>query len=141
MIPKVDRAGIIPFYINDEQEIVMMFMVPSDPEYGGSDFQIAKGKVDPGEQHEEAAIREGEEELGLIKSNMISDVHFLGKFLGRMHIYTVQVESPTNFNRPHYETAQVGWLTNDQFQTIGRELHRPLVDRAVSYIETRMIKR
>jgi 8-oxo-dGTP pyrophosphatase MutT (NUDIX family) len=141
MTGKVDRAGIIPFYLNDEGEIVMMFMIPSDPEFGGADFQIAKGKVDPGEQHEEAAVREGEEELGLIKSNMISDVHFLGKFLGRMHIYTVQVQSPTNFNRPHYETGQVGWLTNEQFQQIGRDLHKPIVDRAENYIQTRMLNK
>lgn len=140
MTGKVDRAGIIPFYVTDDGDVLMMFMIPSDPEYGGSDFQIAKGKVDPGENHEEAAVREGEEELGLIQANMIGDVHFLGKFLGRMHIHVVQVKSPTNFNRPHYETAQVGWLTNDKFQQIGRDLHKPIVDRAYSYIVQRMIR-
>lgn len=139
--PKVDRAGIIPFYVNDDAEIMMMFMIPSDPEYGGSDFQIAKGKVDPGEQHEEAAIREGAEELGLVQANMIGEVHFLGKFLGRMHIYVVQVSSPTNFDKPHYETAQVGWLTNEGFQRIGRDLHKPIVDRADNYIIHRMLPR
>lgn len=139
MTKKVDRAGMIPFYVTDEGEILMMFMVPSDPTYGGSEFQIAKGKVDEGENHEAAAIRECEEELGLKMSNVISDVHFLGKYLGRMHIYIVQVESLSDFNPPHFETGQVGWLSPDHFEEEGRELHRPLVHAAQLYIKEKIL--
>lgn len=140
MTKKVDRAGMIPFYVNDDNEVVMMFMIPSDHEYGGSQFQIAKGKVDPGETHEGAAIREAEEELGLLQTNYASDVHFLGQYLGRMYIYIVEINSLINFNQPHHETAQVGWLTLEQFKNIGRELHEPLVYEAERYIREKMIK-
>jgi hypothetical protein len=38
----------------------MMFFIPSDPDFGGYKFQIAKGRVDQ-ESHQNAAIREAEE--------------------------------------------------------------------------------
>lgn len=140
MTGKVDRAGIIPYYVTEDDEILMMFMIPSDPSYGGSQYQIAKGKVDPGESHETAAVREGEEELGLLPSNMKGDVDFVGVFLGRMHIYTVEVSSLTDFKQPHYETGQVGWLTIDQFLEIGRDLHHAVVERVYSQITRKMGK-
>jgi 8-oxo-dGTP pyrophosphatase MutT (NUDIX family) len=40
----------------------MMFFIPSDPDFGGYKFQIAKGRVDQ-ENHQNAAIREAEEEI------------------------------------------------------------------------------
>lgn len=139
MTKKVDRAGMIPFYVNDDNEIVMMFMVPSDHEYGGSQFQIAKGKVDPGESYEEAAIREAEEELGLLQRNYATDVHFVGRYLGRMYIHVVQIKSLIDFQQPHHETAQVGWLTYQQFKEIGRELHEPLVYESERYIREKIL--
>jgi 8-oxo-dGTP pyrophosphatase MutT (NUDIX family) len=42
-----------------------MFFI-SDPDFGGYKFQIAKGRVDQ-ENHQNAAIREAEEEIGLTK--------------------------------------------------------------------------
>jgi len=140
MTTKVDRAGMIPFYVTDEGEILMMFMIPSDPTYGGAEFQIAKGKVDPGENYETAAVREAEEELGLLMTNTINDVYFMGRYLGRMYIHIVQVKSVTDFNAPHYETGQVGWLTKDQFMNIGRDLHKPIVEQAYYFITERILQ-
>ena len=61
----VYRAGTIP-YVNEGGEIKMMFMIPSNSEYGGDQAQIAKGKVEDGETTEFAAIREAKEELGAV---------------------------------------------------------------------------
>ena len=62
------RAGIVPYFI-DNNQIYVYLMIPSDPAYGGTEPQIAKGRVEE-EGEEEAAIREGEEELGLIRANI-----------------------------------------------------------------------
>ena len=55
------KAGIIPYYIDEDGIPMMMFMVPSNPNYGGTEYQIAKGHIDKGETHYKAAIREGKE--------------------------------------------------------------------------------
>jgi 8-oxo-dGTP pyrophosphatase MutT (NUDIX family) len=47
----------------------MMFFIPSDPDFGGYKFQIAKGRVDR-RITSNAAIREAEEEIGLDKENI-----------------------------------------------------------------------
>jgi hypothetical protein len=47
------RAGTIPYIIEDG-EVKMMFMRPSNSEYGGDAFQLAKGKVEDGESNYEA---------------------------------------------------------------------------------------
>ena len=42
-----DRGGVVPYYIKDGT-ILMMFMKPSDKNFGGERFQIAKGKIEKG---------------------------------------------------------------------------------------------
>ena len=112
-----------------------MFMKPSDPNYGGDDWQIAKGRFDEGEDDPQAvAIREGSEELGLRESN-IKKVDFLGKFLGKTFIYTCEVESMGNFGEFHFETGATVWLTADEFKDYGRELHRKIVAEAAKAVE------
>lgn len=129
MREKVYRAGVIPFYINNEGEIEMFFMVPSDTKYGGDSPQFCKGKVEKGETDEEAAIREAEEELGLKTSN-VDWFSYLGIFLGRTHIYICEVQDKEDFNEPHFETASTHWLTLKEFEKFGRELHRPVIREA-----------
>lgn len=130
------RGGVIPYYI-DKQEIKMMFMMPSVAKYGGKTFQIAKGKQDPGETLFVTAMREGQEELGLFRGN-VEQVHLLGTFLGRTEVYIAEVKdpSPTMFGDPTEETEEVAWMTPEQFNQEGRELHRPVIKAA-----TRMIKK
>ena len=65
----VYRAGVIPFIFEGDQ-LLMMFMRPSHPDYGGDQLQIAKGKVEDNEDTKETALREGREELGLFKGNI-----------------------------------------------------------------------
>lgn len=132
---KIDRSGVMPYYI-DEEQIKILFMRPSDPKYGGDVFQIAKGKHEDGETAEEAGLREANEELGLYKGN-IKHLHELGKFLGRTTMYVAEINDPEMFGDPRFETKETKWMTPDEFQSEGRDLHKPVVKAAVRYIESR----
>ena len=125
---KIWRAGLIPYYINEETgDIEMMFMIPSDQQYGGSAPQIAKGRIEDDEDEKETAIREAKEELGLIPANIVGDVEYLGVHLGRTHVYTCRVHSKELFGVFSFETEAVVWLTENEFHVHGRDIHRPLV--------------
>lgn len=119
------RAGLIPYVVEDDQ-IVMMFMRPSDPDYGGDRFQIAKGKVEDDENDLQAAIREAQEELGLFHGNVIS-THQVGQFMGRTTIFVSKVRDKDLFDDPHFETGDTKWMTLEQFIDSGRDLHKPVV--------------
>jgi 8-oxo-dGTP pyrophosphatase MutT (NUDIX family) len=128
------KAGIIP-WIEENGIIQMMFMIPSDPHYGGPNPQIAKGGVDMGEDTKTAAIREGNEELGLLESN-IDEVTFITteKITGLDETYTItiyaaKVKDKKNFTSPHFETGKTMWLTNKEFQKVGRKIHKGFVSQ------------
>lgn len=133
MTEKIDRAGIIPYYFKGN-EILMLFMKPSDANYGGPEYQIGKGKVDPGETPQEAALREGREELGLFKGN-IAHLENLGKFLGRTTIFIAEIKQVDMFGDTDDETEQVKWMAESEFLNKGRRLHRPIVQATVRRIK------
>lgn len=122
---KVYRAGLIPYCVSDGQ-IEMLFMQPSNPEFGGSDFQIAKGRVEDGEDTQVTAIREACEELGLLKGNIIRTEE-VGVFMGRTTVYVSKIKIKDMFGAPSFESANVRWMTLTQFMDEGRELHKPVV--------------
>lgn len=131
-----NKAGVIPFVIRPDGTTLMMFMTPSDPSYGGPRPQIAKGGIDAGEDAQEAAIREGEEELGLLRNNIVS-MHAIQPVTVSglsatytMSIYAVRVKDQSAFSTPHFETGAVHWLTLEQFAHRGRKNQLPLVTSA-----------
>lgn len=124
----VFRAGTIP-YIVENGQVLMMFMKPSNPDYGGDTFQIAKGKVEDGEEVKTAALREAKEELGLFIGNVILTEE-LGVFMGRTSVYVAKVKNRDMFGEPSFETSEVAWMTVEQFCETGRDLHRPVVKAA-----------
>jgi 8-oxo-dGTP pyrophosphatase MutT (NUDIX family) len=129
----VYRAGMIPYLIEDG-EVLMMFMKPSETQYGGDQFQLCKGVVEDDDlDTRTAALREGAEELGL-RSENIQSVTELGNFLGRTTVFIARVADQTNFDKPHYETDEVTWLTCDQFLKVGRDLHKDIVQLAEQVI-------
>ncbi len=130
---KIYRAGVIPYYI-EKDEIKMLFMKPSDPSFGGKEFQIAKGKVDTGENNEEAGFREAREELGLFSGNVLERTD-LGSFLGRTRIYLAKISDPKMFGDPCDETAEVKWMTPSEFEKSGRSIHKPVIKAARRKIE------
>lgn len=130
---KIYRAGVIPYIIIDG-EIKMMFMKPSDVKYGGDVFQIAKGKTEEGETMKQAAFREASEELGLFSGNVLRSDE-IGIFLGRMTMFIAEVKDIDMFGNPHFETSAVKWMTPEEFQNNGRDLHKPVVKAAVRKIK------
>jgi 8-oxo-dGTP pyrophosphatase MutT (NUDIX family) len=122
---KIFRAGLVPVLITTDG-IKMLFMKPSNSLYGGPFFQIAKGRVEDNEDFKAAAIREGGEELG-IRSEDIAKLHYMGKFLGRTHIYACELKSNFKLVDFCWETGDVKWMTLEQFETEGRELHKKIV--------------
>lgn len=130
---KIWRAGLIPYFLNDEGKVEMMFMIPSDQTYGGSSPQIAKGRIEDGEDPQETAIREAKEELGLITANIIGDVEYLGVHLGRTHMYTCRIKSKDLFGVFSFETDDVVWMSEDEFRQTGRDIHRDVVHLVESH--------
>lgn len=134
----VSKAGIIPYTIDAEGIVKMLFMVSSDPAYGGAAPQIAKGHVDAGENVEQAACREGQEELGLRQNNIealqlaktitISGMTATYPF----SLYVAKVKDPGAFDQPGVETEDTIWCTLEQFRVIGRKSQLPLVTAAHS---------
>ncbi|RLD76975.1 MAG: hypothetical protein DRJ15_14390 [Bacteroidetes bacterium] len=136
----VYRAGVIP-YIVEHDSIKMMFMMPSDPKgkFGGECFQIAKGKIEEGEDTKEAAFREANEELGLFEGNIIS-THDLGTFLGRTDLYLAEIKDVEMFGDPHFETKKTTWMTPEEFEKNGRQIHKPVVKAAARVIQSKITK-
>jgi len=104
----------------------MLFMIPSNAEYGGPLPQIPKGKVEEGETFLEAALREAKEEIGLFIGNVILTEE-VGLFMGRTTVFVSKVKDRTMFGEPSFETRSVAWLTLEQFLEGGRELHKPVI--------------
>jgi 8-oxo-dGTP pyrophosphatase MutT (NUDIX family) len=121
----IARAGFIPYYKKDGQ-VYILCMKPSDPAYGGDAFQIAKGRVDPGENTKQTAIREAGEELGLIPSN-IKAIKHLGVFLGYTDMFYGEVKDKDNFTHTTHETENTKWMTVEEFFKEGRSLHRDVI--------------
>lgn len=125
----VYRAGLIPYIVNSGGIVEMMFMIPSDSEYGGDRPQLAKGKIDGDESAREAAIREAKEELGLFMGNVLFTEE-LGVFMGRTTVFVSKVKNKGMFGEPSFETQDTRWMTLEEFMVDGRELHRPVIQAA-----------
>lgn len=137
-ISGVQKAGFVPYVM--EKEPLFLFMVSSNPTFGGSLPMISKGHVETGEDIEEAAYREAEEELGLIRSNVVSAFKgWSGQLSGfdahyTLTIYCGMVSSQSDFNEPHFETKETVWMTLDQFKKRGRKSHVPIVQNLYDQI-------
>lgn len=121
----------------------MLFMTPSDPAYGGTRPQIAKGSQDPGESAIHAALREAQEELGLRASNIkrtsntpVSQVIGNSRETYQLTVYAVEIQDPAEFDQPHYETGSVHWMTLEDFLVRGRPNQAGLVKKVQELINS-----
>lgn len=136
---KIYRSGIIPFFVNIEGTKTFLFMLPSDPKYGGDKFQISKGKREENETALQTALREGKEEVGLREEN-IEWVEEVGVFLGRTTVFVAKVKNQNDFDQPCFETGDTKWMTLLQFRQSGRGLHVPVVEAVAEYIKNRGLR-
>jgi 8-oxo-dGTP pyrophosphatase MutT (NUDIX family) len=122
----VYRAGLVP-YIVENGQIKMLFMRPTNFEFGTFTYQIGKGKVENEDAtFYDAAIREAKEELGLFVSNVVK-IEEVGNFMGRTMVYTAKVKNKEMFGQPSDETESTKWMTLEDFLDEGRDLHRPVI--------------
>lgn len=135
------KAGLIPYIVDKDGQLKMLFMVSSNPKFGGPKPMISKGTIEDDEISENAAIREAVEELGLrpenIKGKLIEvfNEHVsLRTSNYHMVIYGVEVENKMDFVKWGYETAFCTWMTNESFQVKGRRDHKPIVQTLVDLI-------
>lgn len=140
------KAGAIPYFVKNGV-IRMLFMIPSDARYGGSDPQIAKGQLEDGEDKFESAIREAEEELGLKRINILQDTlesqtFFVSGLKNAYEMYVVcfKVAAHDDFDAPHYETKATVWLTLDEFVLRGRSIHVDIVSHFCESIRLKEIQ-
>ena len=101
------RSGTIPYYVQREIMWVKV-MKPSDPKFGGPEWQMAKGEMEPGLTLEQNALKEAHEEVGLKASNIRSMFKLTER--NNLHIYAAEVVDPYDFDEPHWETGAVAWL-------------------------------
>jgi len=123
----VYRAGLVPYFVENDGTIRMLFMRPTNHEFGTFTYQLAKGKVeDEDETFYDAAIREAKEELGMLNSNVIKTEE-VGNFMGRTMVYVSKIKNKEMFGMYSDETESTKWLTMEEFMEEGRPLHVPVV--------------
>ena len=125
---EINGAGLLPMSIHPDGQTRGLFMIPSDPMFGGDKPQIAKGRIDPGESRIVTAIREAEEELGL-KADNLSWIEQIGQAHDLM-FYVCEVFDYQDFGKYCYETGSTLWLTEAEFAAIGRDVQRSTVAQA-----------
>lgn len=113
------KSAMIPLTIIDTQ-LYAFTMIPSSPKYGGILPQMAKGDIDSGEQPLQAAIREGNEELGLISDNIQETFTVSVEVFDNttIHIFACTLKDSEHWGTPHYETGSTLWVN------LETQLHR-----------------
>jgi 8-oxo-dGTP pyrophosphatase MutT (NUDIX family) len=130
------RAGIVPYMLSEDGTIEYLMMVSSDPKFGGPRPMISKGKIERGEGVLDAALREGEEELGLKRRNIrkgsIRDLAdervVLHSGTYDLTLFSCEIIDRYDFNKWCDETEYVIWMTLEDFRDEGRRDH-------VKYVE------
>ncbi len=141
-VEQTTKAGFIPYYINEQGILKMLFVISSNPMYGGSKPMIAKGHVDKGETPVQAGLREAHEECGLKQNNLKPNTIKLGwqgKITGYtetsiMDIYIGEVINPNDFDKPGFEVSKTFWLTSDEFNQYGRISQKMIVQTCANKV-------
>ena len=103
-------------------------MLPSNEEFGGSTYQLAKGHREEGETDKECAVREAIEELGLIKENLDEVFHI--NDLKKISWWAAEYKDFTLTDHSN-ESKDVKWVTLSQaFEEI-REWQRSILGKFI----------
>lgn len=96
---------------------------------------ISKGKIEKDETTLECAIREAEEELGLLRRNLRGEIFeiFNGRvqlYSGAYHltVYAVEIQDRYDFDKWCDETLYTEWHTLESFKEEGRRDHIKFVE-------------
>lgn len=132
-------AGVVYWW--DGDKLLLRLMVPSDPRYGGSSPQLAKGRLD-GKSALQTAREEATEELGAIPS-LMEEGEFFGRYIiagmdarYNMDVYLFHYRDATRWQKPHYETGRtvdIGYGNRD----LVRKSQRHIVDKIFTALMNR----
>lgn len=126
------KAGGIPYVINN-RKIECLFMIPSNPNFGGPYPQIAKGIIDRNELPQEACIRELKEELGIVNYEIMYQLFITNFKNSKLHLYALKLRDKNNLIEPHYETGSVVWKKMNELSPL-RPDQRSIINRAYKKI-------
>ena len=127
------KAGLILYYI-DGEDVYFRCMIPSDPAFGGSNPQIPKGTIEPGDTPKYTAVKECIEEVGLDINNLSSIKEFKRYSNMKMMIYIGTVTNINRFNKPHWESKWSGWVSYNNSRNKLRNLQQHIFDDIYSYL-------
>jgi 8-oxo-dGTP pyrophosphatase MutT (NUDIX family) len=134
------RAGLIPFMRDDSGELIFLMMVSSNSKFGGPRPMLSKGKIEEGESAYECAIREAEEELGLVRTNMIGEPELLAEErvvlrsgAYQLTVFAVEIRDRWDFGKWCEETEYTEWHTLASFQERGRKDHLKYVEQLAQH--------
>ena len=127
---KPARAGLIPYTFDSDGNPVFLLMVASNPKMGGPRPMISKGKIEGGESAMECALREAEEELGLLQRNMkTGPIHLIDEYVTLrsgaydLSLYYCEISERWDFGPWDDETYYTVWLSLDQARAEARRDH------------------
>lgn len=96
---------------------------------------LSKGKIEDGETTLECALREAEEELGLLRENLTDKPFFVAAEQvvlrsGTYHltVYAAPIRDRWNFGKWCDETEFTTWMTLEEFREKGRKDHIKYVE-------------
>ena len=130
------KAGLLPYYEDESGKLWFCLMIPSDPSYGGTHPQIAKGNIDAGESAMETAIREGKEELGLPwKPHYKAIFATMNYPINNIKFYYVKADSKKLYKHD-YETGEVLWLKEEFVPKRIRDWQEPIFNNILRKIKS-----
>jgi len=107
-----DKSGMIPYYY-DNGKLKVLLMKPSDPSFGGTKFQLAKGGIEPSYSPINNALKEAQEEVGLVLSNVkqVEPINIFKYKQYDLHVFACEIFDPNNFSNTDFETGNTKWFT------------------------------
>ena len=132
------KAGGFPFIVEDTG-ISVCLVTSTNPEYGGPDPMIPKGRADHGEQPEITAAREVYEETGIAQTHIKRTLHITTENITGLtrsydfHVYAFELNSKV---APVANREAIGkWYTLEQASAVIRRSHKPLLDQFIKKIQ------
>jgi len=131
---KKPRAGVYPVYIDESGQKFVYMMVPSQEKFGGTLPQMGKGGIDDGETPEQAALREGREELGLRESNVENFYQLADKSVKtrkggyQLTVFVAEVKDMDAFDPHGYEAKWSGWVELEEAVKVSRPNQQQFIE-------------
>ncbi|ASV44256.1 hypothetical protein PBI_SCTP2_241 [Salicola phage SCTP-2] len=130
------RSGLLLFYIAPKSgDVYFRCMIPSDAKYGGLSPQIPKGRIEENYNKRETAIKETQEEAGLLIHNLKWVYHFRDYEDMKLSIFYGTVENPSDFGDWDWETEWSGWVNFDKQSEYIRETQYHIFKEVYDHIK------